>query len=171
MIDILRERRSIRKYTTQVIESEKIELLKEAALRSPTSRNNKPCEFIFINDKNTISSLSESKQHGSAFLKNAPLAVIVCADETKSDVWVEDCSIASILLQLTAQSQSLGSCWIQIRKRLHSNGQSSEDYIKTLLNLAANIRVEAIISIGYPAETREPIAHDELDFKKILKRG
>ena len=53
-------------------------------------------------------------------LETAPLAVVICADETLNDAWIEDCSIASILLQLTAQSIGLGSCWIQIRNRMYS---------------------------------------------------
>lgn len=170
MIDLLRERRSIRKYTEKSIEADKIELLKEAALRSPTSKNNKPCEFIFVTDKNLIHSLSESKPHGAAFLKNAPLAVVVCADETKSDVWVEDCSIASVLLQLTAQSLDLGSCWVQIRRRPHTDVQSAEEYIQDLLNLPAHIKVASIIAIGYPEQKRTPISFDELEFGKISER-
>lgn len=170
MIELLRNRRSIRKYSDQTVEPEKIKLLKEAALRSPTSKNNKPCTFIFVTDSELMDFLSTSKKHGAAFLKGAKLGVVVCADETKSDVWVEDCSIASILLQLTAQSLGLGSCWVQIRKRQHNNELSAEGYIKSLLKLPSNFRVESIIGLGYPAETRKPVSNDELDFGKIQDR-
>lgn len=96
MIDILRNRRSIRKYTKQPIEQEKLEILKEAALRSPSSKNINPWEFIFVDDKETIGRLKDCKAHGIMPLKTAPLAIVVCAAETKNDVWIEDCSIASI---------------------------------------------------------------------------
>jgi nitroreductase len=167
MIDLLRNRRSIRKYKNQPVEAEKVNFLKEAVLRAPTSKNNKPCEFIFISDKALLGQLSLSKPHGAAFLSDAPLGVVVCAKERKSDVWIEDASIASILLQMAAQSLGLGSCWIQIRKRPHNEKQSAEDYIKHLLSLSADIRVESIVAVGYPAEHRNAISASDLEFNKI----
>ena len=167
MIKLLRQRRSIRQYLDKPIESEKIEILKEALLRSPSSRNLHPWQFIFVDDKNQIEQLSRSKQHGSAFLKNAPLAIIVLGDEDKSDVWIEDCSIASILVQLAAQSLGLGSCWVQIRKRFHSENKTSEDYVKELLGIPHRFKVESIIGIGYPAEFRDGLPFEKLEQHKI----
>jgi nitroreductase len=77
---------------------------------------------------------------------------VVCADAGKSDTWIEDCSIASILLQLTAQSLGLGSCWVQIRGRDHADGTPAEEHIRKLLGLRENLAVESIMSIRYPAE-------------------
>ncbi len=152
MIELLRHRKSIRKYTAQKIEPEKIEILKEALLRSPSSMDRKPCEFIFVDDKEVLEKLSLAKTHGSQFLADAALGIIVCADNDKSDVWVEDCSIASIIVQLTAQSLGLGSCWIQIRNRMHNKAVTSGEYVRQLLQIPEFIKVESIISIGYAAE-------------------
>lgn len=171
MIELLRKRRSIRKYTTKAIETGKIELLKEAVLRSPSSKNINPWEFVFIDDKKLIEKLKECKPHGVTPLKTAPLAVIICADENKNDVWVEDCSIASILVQLTAQSLELGSCWIQVRKRMHSEELSSEKYIQGLLNIPENFKVLSVVTIGYPDTTRAGKPFDELQFEKIRMNG
>ena len=170
MIETLQARRSIRKYTDKKIKPQKIELLKEAALRSPTSRNFRPWRFIFITDKDKLKELSLAKPSGSAFLKDASLGVVVCADEKESDVWIEDCSIASILLQLTGQSLGLGSCWIQIRKRWHSDSKTSEDYIREVLGLTENLKVESIISFGYPDEEKKPISVEQLEYDKILSK-
>lgn len=170
MIETLRARRSIRKYKDKKIEPQKIELLKEAALRSPTSRNFRPWRFIFITDKDKLKELSLAKPSGSAFLKDASLGVVVCADEKESDVWIEDCSIASILLQLTGQSLGLGSCWIQIRKRWHSDSKTSEDYVREVLGLTENLKVESIISFGYPDEEKRPISVKQLEYDKILSK-
>lgn len=167
MIGILRKRRSIRKYTEPQVEIEKLEILKEAALRSPSSKNINPWEFIFVDDKNIIGRLNECKSHGVTSLKTAPLVIVVCADETKNDVWIEDCSIASILLQLTAQSIGLGSCWIQIRNRMHSDELSSEKYIQNLLGIPENIRVLSLITVGYSDQKREGKPLHELQFEKI----
>ncbi|MFW6290580.1 MAG: nitroreductase family protein [Mariniphaga sp.] len=167
MIELLRHRRSIRKFTDQPIEAEKIDILKEAALRSPSSKNINPWEFIFVDDKETIQKLKGCKPHGAAPLSTAPLAVVICADENKNDVWIEDCSIAAILLQLTAQSLGLGSCWIQVRKRQHSETETSEAYIQKLLDIPENFRVLNIIAAGYPQVRREGKPASELQNEKI----
>jgi nitroreductase len=167
MIDILRARRSIRKYRDKEIEAGKIEILKEALLRSPSSRNINPWEFIFIRDEVLLQKLSQAKAHSASFLKKAALGIVIAADQTKSDVWIEDCSIAAILVQLAAQSLSLGSCWIQVRKRMYSENKSSEEYIQELLHLPLKMKIEAIISIGYPAEKKVPVPKESLDYGKI----
>jgi nitroreductase len=167
MIDLLRKRRSIRRFQDRAIEPEKIELLKEAVLRSPSSRNFDSWEFIFVDDKKLLEALSKSKPHGGSFLKGAALGIVVCADEAKCDVWIEDCSIASILAQLSAQSLGLGSCWIQIRKRFYEESTSSEAYIRQILNIPEAIRVLSIVAIGYPAEKPESIEREALKDNKI----
>ncbi len=167
MIKILRNRRSIRKYTGRLIEPEKLEILKEAVLRSPSSKNINPWEFIFVDDKVILQQLENCRQHGTTPLKTAPLTVVICADETKNDVWIEDCSIASILLQLTAQSLGLGSCWIQVRNRMHSEHVSAESYIQQLLKIPDNFRVLNMVAIGYAAKNREGKPYEELQFEKI----
>jgi nitroreductase len=118
-----------------------------------------------------LSKLSLAKQHGSEFIENAPLAIIVCADSTKSDVWVEDCSIATIILQLTAQSEGLGSCWAQIRNRQHDYEKTSESYIQELFGLSEHIKVECILGIGHPAELKNPVPEDTLQRNKIRKNS
>lgn len=167
MIELLRNRRSIRKYTNQTIEKEKLEMLKEAVLRSPSSKNINPWEFIFVDDTEILKQLKDCKPHGTTPLETAPLAVVICADETKNDVWIEDCSIASILLQLAAQSIDLGSCWIQVRNRKYSEKISSEKYIQDLLQVPKNYRILSIVTIGYPAKSRVGKPYEELQFEKI----
>ena len=116
-----------------------------------------------------LEKLSLAKESGSSFLSDAPLGVVVCGKEKESDVWIEDCSIASIILQLTGQSLGLGSCWIQIRRRLYGTGKSSEEYVKEVLSLPESLRVESIIAFGYPDEVKNPIPIDELEHDKILQ--
>ena len=167
MIEILRARRSIRKFTTEKIDPPTVETIIEAALRAPSSRGINPWEFILVDDPETLIKLSTAKQHGSGFLKNAPLAIVVCADSTKSDVWIEDCSIAAIIIQLTAVSLGLGSCWAQMRNRQHDYELSSEAYIQNLLGLPEHIKVECVIGIGHPDEGKLPVSVDKLQRDKI----
>jgi nitroreductase len=167
MIELLRKRRSIRKFTPEKIGTETVELLVEALLRAPSSRGINPWEFVVVDDRELLARLSMAKQHGSEFLKNAPLGIVVCADEAKSDVWIEDCSIASILVQMTALSLGLGSCWVQIRNRRHDDGRSAEEYIRELLGLPERIKVESIIGIGRPAEVKLPLPAKRLQNDKV----
>lgn len=167
MIELLRKRRSIRKFSAEKISAEARQIIIEAALRAPSSRGINPWEFILIEDPERLGLLAEAKQHGSQFLKNAPLAIVVCAESTASDVWIEDCSIAAIVVQMTALSLGLGSCWAQIRNRQHDGSSSAESYVQQLLGLPEEIKVECIIGIGYPDEIKKPVAVDALPQHKI----
>jgi nitroreductase len=170
MMDLLRMRRSIRKYKDKDIDPRTIDDLKEAVLRAPSSRGINPWRFFFVTDRELLSRLSKAKEHGSDFIKGAPLGVVICADERESDVWVEDCSIAAIILQLAGLSLGLGSCWIQIRNRSYSRDRSSEDYVRVVLGLPQGLKVESMIAFGYPDEVLEPVPRDQLEYGKILQR-
>jgi len=169
MIELLRKRHSIRKFTSEKIAPETVETLVEAALRAPSSRGINPWEFILVDDPEILQKLSQAKQHGSEFLKGAPLGIVVCADSTKSDVWIEDCSIAAIIIQLTAVSLGLGSCWAQIRKRQHDSEKSAESYIQELLGIPEHIKVATILGIGHSAESKNPVPAKDLQHGKISK--
>jgi nitroreductase len=167
LIEILRSRRSIRKYEKRPVDEKTLAILKEALLRCPSSRGINPWTFLFVDDADLLAGLSRAKAHGSGFLKNAALGIVVCGDESESDVWVEDCSIAAVVAHLTAHSLGLGSCWIQIRSRAHSTEKTAEQYVMELLGLPSNLRVESIISIGFPGETRTPVPVEKLQHEKI----
>ncbi len=167
MLELLRKRRSIRKYQGRQLSRPEIEHLLKAALMSPSSRGLKPWEFIIVSHPDMLHQLSLSKAHGSSFLKGAAAGIVVLADPNKCDVWVEDASIASVILHLTAASMDLGSCWIQIRKRYYNDKQAAEEYIKKLLNIPDHYRVESIIAIGYPAENKAPYKDSNLPLDKV----
>ncbi len=167
-ISLIQKRRSIRKFKKREVEAEKVAILVEAALRSPSSRGFNPWEFIVVTDRNLLEKLSEAKPHGASFLKNAPLGIVVCADTDRSDVWIEDASIASIFLHLAAESLGLGSCWIQIRKRAHDDSQTARDYIADLLDIPKGVEVESIVAIGYPDETKSPHKYENLQHEKVF---
>jgi nitroreductase len=136
MLEVLRKRRSVRQFKKERLAPAQIDALKEAVLRAPSSRAIKPWKFWFVQDADLIGKLATCKEHGSAFLKAAPLAVVVCGDETQSDVWIEDCSIAAAIVHLAAVSLGLGGCWIQVRNRMHSAETTSEDYVREILGIA-----------------------------------
>jgi nitroreductase len=169
MLQLLRTRRSIRRYTDEPLTPELLDALQEALLRSPSSRSICPWEFVFVQEAGLLEKLSRCKPHGASFLRDAALGIVVCGDESRSDVWVEDCSIASIVAHLAAHSLGLGSCWIQVRKRTHEDGGSAEVYIQALLDLPAQLRVLAIIAVGHPAREKDGHPRDSLDWGKIRR--
>ena len=117
MLEIVRRRRSIRRYDERPVPPELVAELREAVLRAPSSRNLRPWRFTFVTDRATLEALSTAKASYAQPLAGAALAVVFSADESVSDCWVEDCSIAATILQLTATDLGLGSCWIQMRGR------------------------------------------------------
>lgn len=167
MIELLRNRRSVRNFTQQSVEAEKIELLSEAVLRSPSSKNRTPWEFVVVDDLEKIEKLAEAKSHGASFAKKAPLIFVILGDTEKSDMCIEDCSIAATTLHYFAETLGLGSCWIQLRDRERSDNSSSEDYVRGLFNIPDNFLVLAMVAVGYPAEKPAPHTADHIDKSKI----
>lgn len=166
-MDSIRSRRSIRKYRNRPLTSDELVLLEEAVLRSPSSRGLRPWHFVFVTDRAKLKELSLAKEHYAGFLADAALGVVICADETVSDTWVEDCSIAATQLMLAATSIGIGSCWIQIRERQRADGSSAEEYVKSALGLRAQLRVECIVSLGEPAEDKPAVPREALKWEAI----
>jgi len=167
LFELLKNRRSIRKYLPRSVEQDKIALITKAALMSPSSKRSNPWEFIVVQESETLQELAGCRPHGSQFLAESPLGIIVTADTTKTDVWMEDASIAAIIMQLQAQDLELGSCWIQVYGRNKDDKTTTESYIRGLLNIPDRFAVLCIISIGYPNEERKPYDENKLFIEKI----
>ena len=165
--ELIEKRRSIRRFTQEPVNQQQIKKLVEAALRSPSSRGLNPWEFVFVTDRHLLERLSTAKPHGASFLAGAALGIVVCGNPEVSDVWVEDTAIASIYLHLAATSLGLGSCWIQIRKRKHKDEAPAEAFVADLLQIPAPMRVESIIAVGHPAETKSSHPRESLLDHKI----
>ena len=87
--------------------------------------------------------------------------------EAISDCWVEDASIAAILMQLQAEDCGLGSCWVQIANRLREDGSSAEEYIRNLLSIPEGMRVLCVMTFGKKAEERKPYDPEKCKWEKI----
>ena len=166
-LSLLKTRRSIRRYSDKPIEPEKLNAIVEAALRAPSSRGLNPWEFIVVTDKSMLKRLAGAKPHGASFLAQATAGIVVCADPNRCDVWIEDASIASILIHLAAHDCGLGSCWIQIRRRMRDESQSAEDFIAELLHIPTHYHVESIVAIGYAEEKKPPHPRETLQVGKV----
>lgn len=167
MLDLLQQRRSIRKFKQQPVEEEKVVQLREALLRAPSSRNMQPCEFVLVDDGSILQKISSAKLHGTSFFTTAPLAVVIAADPKVSDVWIEDSAIAAIIVQLAAESLGLKSCWAQLRLRGHDDDLSATEYVRQLVGLPEGMEVPMVIAIGYPDEDKGGHPYDSLTATKI----
>ncbi|MGL5123217.1 MAG: nitroreductase family protein [Fusobacteriaceae bacterium] len=161
------ERRSVRRFLVDNIKEEEIKEILKVALVSPSGRNIKPYEFILIKNKDVLNKLSESKKMGSKLIGEAPLAIVVLGNKNATDLWIEDCSIASALIQLKAWELGIGSCWVQIRTRDSPMNVSSENVVKKILDIPEEFGVLCIIALGYSDETKHPYGENDMDFKKI----
>jgi len=171
MIELLRKRRSVRRYQDRKIEAKKVAMIEEALLRAPSSRGLQPWEFVLVDDRELLGRLALAKPHGSSFIADAALAVVVCADAARCDVWVEDSSITTLLAHLTACSLDLGSCWVQLRERMHDENTTAEAYVRDVLGIPDHLRVGAMVAIGYPAEDLPPHPAAKLKREKVFRNG
>lgn len=165
--NLLVNRRTTRRYTDEPLTPDQVKTILEAALMAPAGKRKNPWQFVVVEDKQMLSQLSKSKEHGSGPIEGAALAIVVLGNPYISDTWVEDCSIASVLMQLTCEDLGLGSCWVQIRNRFTADGRSSEDVVRGLLNIPEEMQVLSIISIGHKAEEKKPFNTDELHWEKV----
>lgn len=166
MLELLKNRRSIRKYKEKIIEKDTIDKILKCALLAPSSKNKRPVEIIIIDDKETILSLEKCKNMGTLGLKTAPIAMVIIGDSQKSDVWVEDASIVTTIIQLEAEKLGLGSCWIQMRKRQCEN-EDSEVLVRKVLDIPEHYGVLAVLSLGYKDEEKKAYKNEDIDFSKI----
>ena len=107
--ELIKNRRSMRKFTDEELTQDEVVTLMKAALMSPSSKRSNSWQFVVIDDKEMLKELSHCKEQASSFIADAALAIVVMADPLASDVWIEDASIASIMIQLQAEDLGLGN--------------------------------------------------------------
>lgn len=166
-LELLKNRRSCRRFTDEPVDKEAVADIMRAALMSPSGHRINPWEFILVEDKDVLKALSVSKAAGAQLLEGAPMAIVVVADTTKSDVWIEDCSIATILMQLAAEEQGLGSCWVQIRLRIDAEGNPADENVKSLLGLPQHYAVLSILAVGHKERESRPFDEDKMQWEKV----
>lgn len=165
--ELIKNRRSMRKFTDEELSQEQVVTLFKTALMSPTSKRSNSWQFIAVDSKAKLVELSHCKEQASSFIADAALAIVVTADPLASDVWIEDASIASMLIQLQAEDLGLGSCWVQIRERIAASGMPSDEYVRGILDIPLQLQVLSIIAIGHKAMERKPFDEAHLQWEKI----
>ena len=165
--DLVQMRRSHRRFTEEEIDAEDVKLILRAALMSPTSKGQRAWQFEVVDDKTDLEKLSDAKDMGGQFLKDAPLAIVVLGDLLQNDCWVEDGAIAAISMQYQAEALGLGSCWIQMRGRGLSDGTSADTVIQGVLDIPENLSCLCIVAVGHKADERKPQNEDRLKWENV----
>lgn len=169
--EILFRRRSVRKFTDRKVDRQTIDKILEAALTAPSSKNTRSSRFMVVDDPTMLERISQMRDSGSAFVKNAPMAVIVLGDTALTDLWVDNCAISATILQLAAEEQGLGSCWVHVngrpRKKDAPDMGTASEYLRKLLPIPASWSPLCVVALGYAADYPAPhTAGDDSD--KVL---
>ncbi len=159
VIENLLTRRSVRSYTDQDVEPEKIEAILEAGMAAPSGKNGQPWDFIVLTRREILDEMAERLPYAK-MLREARVAIAVCADRTKSPYWYVDCSAAAENILLAAHALGLGAVWTATypyRDRM--------DVVKELCGLPGSYDSLCVIPVGYPAREARP--KDNFDAGKI----
>jgi len=155
--ELIRIRRSVRKFNGIPVEKEKIIKIMDAARLSPSAANLQPWNFIIVDDPD-IKNKAASAYHGKWILQ-APVIIVVCGDHRSSwkrpdgkDHCDIDVAIAVSHLMLAAAQMELGTCWI---------GGIDASICREVFNLPQNMEPVAYILLGYPADNAQLQAHNK----------
>jgi nitroreductase len=148
-LEAINTRRSVRSFTSKPIAKEIVEELLRAAMSAPSAGNEQPWQFVVIDDRKTLDSITEVNPNAK-MCKEAQAAILVCGDTTKEKYpgfWVQDCSAAAQNILLAAHDKGIGSVWTgiyPIKERVEG--------FRRLLSLPENIIPFCLVPLGYPAK-------------------
>ena len=150
MIDLIKRRRSIRRYTSEPVTETEVRELLEAAMAAPSANNSQPWHFVVVRDEQTKARLGKTHRW-SGMIAEAALAIAVCGEKRQSHHWVQDTSAATENLLLAATALDLGAVWIGIHP-----DSGREAYVREALGIPEEIGVLCLIAVGRPAEHKPP---------------
>jgi len=150
--EAIRARRSIRVYRSTAVEDEKLNRVLEAGRLAPTARNMQERKFVVVRDRQKRLKLMKAAKNQS-FVAQAPVVVVACGtivDHMMSCGQLSypvDVAIAVDHMTLQAVEEGLGTCWVCA---------FSEPEVKAILDIPEDVRVVALLTLGYPAESPDP---------------
>ena len=154
--EVIARRHSVRKFADRPVEREVIDAVLNMTATAPSSKNSKSSAFLVVEDKDMLAAISEMRDRGSAFVKDAAAAIVVLGDTAKTDLWVDNCAISATFVHLAATAMDLGSCWVHVNGRYRSASDPSAglagDYLEELLGVKDGFKCYCVIALGYPEE-------------------
>lgn len=143
-MEVIKKRRSIRRYRPDPIPDEVLNQILEAARLAPSGGHRQPWHFIVVKDPETKRKLGIAD-----WASEAPIVVVGCTDPEISPRWhIVDLSIGFEHIVLAAANFGLGTCWI--------GKLGFDETIKKVLGIPEHMKVVAVTPLGYPAETPGP---------------
>jgi len=161
LMEVIRGRRSVRRYKKESVQMEKLALLVEAARWAPSAGNSQPWEFLLINDESMVSAL---KVVSPGWLREAPALIVMCINKKKETDWSYiDLGAAMQNILLCAPFLGLACCPI---------GSFVVQTVTELLELPPHLEPVLFITVGYPDEkppATTRLSLEELIFKRVGK--
>ncbi|NOZ60213.1 MAG: hypothetical protein GXO74_00880 [Calditrichaeota bacterium] len=163
LIELIRSRRSIRKYQDKPVEREKIISCLEAARLAPSAENVQPWRFIVIDEPKILKNFTDYVFSGiyapTKFAKKAPVIVVVLArlDLIANRIGKQiqgihyyfiDIGIAGEHFVLRAHELGLGTCWI---------GWFNPRRARKFFKIPKKYKIVSLMSVGYPAQEKGPV--------------
>ena len=173
LLELLKQRKSVRDFLDRPVEREKIIMCLEAARVAPSACNSQPWKFIIVDDKKLKNKLCAKAFGGiyaiNSFCKLAPVIVVVVSEKSKflariggmfrgTKYYLIDIGIAGEHFVLQAEDLGLGTCWI---------GWFNESAVKSLLNVPQNRKIDVLIALGYYDKEKVKSTHDREPLDKI----
>ena len=165
--ELIAKRRSVRKFTDREVPRSTVDRILHEALSAPSARNTRTTRFLVVDDPALVARMAEMRDYGSAFLKGAPLAVLVLGDTSASDLWRENAAISATVLQLACVDEGLASCWVHVngrpRRKDVPDGETAAEYLRSFLPVPAGCEPLCAIALGYSDFSPAPLppADDE----------
>ena len=158
LFEAIRGRRSVRSFMDRPIEEEKLCAVLEAGRLAPSARNLQDWRFVVVRDAATRKRLAEAARN-QEFVGQAPVVIAACGTSDMimtcgQPAYALDVAIAVDHMTLAAVAEGLGTCWI---------GAFYEDKVKEILGIPEQIRVVALLPLGYPAQAARPTPRKEID--------
>ena len=159
VLENIAERKSVRKYLNKSVEEDKIDAMVKAGMAAPSGMDRRPWEFVVVTDREALDSMA-AKLPYAKMLTNAPLAIVVCGDTTRSSYWYLDCSAATQNVLLAAEALGLGAVWTAAYPY-----EDRIDVVRQNTGLPENIVPLCVIPIGYPDVPQK--AKDKFDLQRV----
>ena len=164
--EIIKSRRSIRKYKAEVPSMETIEEILSLSILGPSYASSRPVEFLLVTEKENLKKLADMEMFGTQYLKDAPMCILVM---TKADTvrnWVEECAIVSSYIGLCAVDKGLSTCWVNVREGETQDGRDYQEFFKEEFGVPKDHKVLTIIPIGTGDERVR--RREEIDIKSKI---
>ena len=155
VFEAIKNRRSVRAFTNEPVSNKEVTKLIDAAKWAPSAGNIQPWEFVVVRDPKIKRGLSAAALD-QTFIEEAPVVILVCANQLRSGsgygsrgvnlYCLQDTAAATQNMLLAAYALGLATCWV---------GAFQEEEVREVLKIPNGVRPVAIIPVGHPAEKPE----------------